>query len=478
MTLRDYWDIVRRSWVIIVISTLAGLILGLGLSLATTPVYQAQAQLFVSVQSADEVYSAYSGGLFVQERVTSYVDIVDSPGVLEDVIDELALDVTVNELAGQVSANAPRGTVLLNVVGTSTDPALAAEIANTAAEALGRQIVRLETTESGAKPVRAQLIKPADEPTAPVTPRTQLNMALGGLLGLMVGVGVAVLRHTLDTTVKTSDDVEAASGSTSLGTVLFDPEAKDSPLVTLRGSARGEAFRMIRTNLRYVDVDNPPRTVVITSSVPGEGKTTTACNLAIAMAQAGAKVLLVEADMRRPRVADYLGVDGSVGLTDVLIGLIEVDTAILKQGRGLPHFLPSGAIPPNPSELLGSRHMGELLQGLGNQYDVILLDTPPLLPVTDAAILATAADGALLISRHGSTRREQVQAAAESLEQVGARLLGTVLNFAPAKRGSQYGYGTNYGYGYGYGQRSKGEEGPGGRRLLSPNDMPEPQPHA
>ena len=294
------------------------------------------------------------------------------------------------------------------------------------------------------------MIKPAEVPGSPISPRTRLNLLLGLLLGGLIGVGIAVLRHTLDTSVKSSEALEEAADSTPLGTVIYDPDAGASPLVTLRGTPRAEAFRTIRTNLQYVDVDNPPRSVVVTSSLPGEGKSTTACNLAIAVAQAGAKVLLLEADLRRPKVAEYLGVDGSRGLTDVLIGKAPLDSTIIHWNRGMMDFLPAGAIPPNPSELLGSRHMADLLKYLRSRYNVVIIDAPPLLPVTDAAILATVVDGAILVAKYGSTTSEQVADSADALRQVNARILGTVLNFAPVRRRKKYGYGYEYGYGYGY----------------------------
>lgn len=466
MTLQDYMTLLRRSWLLIAIATVVGALIALGLSLAMTPVYQAQSQLFVSVKSAGAAGDAYSGGLFVQQRVKSYVDVVDSPAVLDPVIKELELDKNYVTLAGQVSAQTPPNTVLLNVTATDTSPIQAARIANATATSYAQEIARLEgaATKDGLPrlgsnqsqiPVQATVIKPAEVPGAPISPRTQLNLLLGALLGLLLGVGIAVLRHTLDTSVKTVEDLEVAADSTPLGVVTFDPEAKTNPLVTLRGTPRAEAFRSIRTNLQYVDVDNPPKSVVITSSLPGEGKSTTACNLAIAVAQAGSKVLLLEADLRRPKVAEYLGVDGSRGLTDVLIGQARLDDTIIHWQRGLLDFLPAGAIPPNPSELLGSHQMAELLAELTRRYDIVILDAPPLLPVTDAAILSTAADGAILVTRQGTTRREQVQDSADSLRQVNARILGTVLNFVPLRKRRRYGYGYEYGYGYGYGYESK-----------------------
>jgi capsular exopolysaccharide synthesis family protein len=470
VTLHDYLGILRRSWPLILIATVVGALVALGLSLTMTPIYQAQSQLFVSVKSAGQVGDAYSGGLFVQQRVKSYVDVVDSPAVLDPVIQDLGLDMTYTQLAPQVSAQTPPNTVLLNVTATDTSPTQAAKIANAVAASYANEIARLE----GAKrtgdglprlevdnqsenqvPVEATVIKPAEVPTSPVSPRTSLNVLLGLLLGLLIGVGIAVLRHTLDTSVKTVEDLEEAADSTPLGVVTYDPEATTNPLVTLRGTPRAEAFRSIRTNLQYVDVDNPPRTVVITSSLPGEGKSTTACNLAIALAQAESKVLLLEADLRRPKVAEYLGVDGSRGLTDILIGQASLDNTVVHWQRGLLDFLAAGAIPPNPSELLGSHQMAELLKELGNRYDIVIIDAPPLLPVTDAAILSTAADGAILVAKQGSTKVEQVQDSTDALRQVNARVLGTVLNFVPMKKRKKYGYGYEYGYGYGYGYGTK-----------------------
>lgn len=470
MTLHDYLTILRRSWPVILIATIVGTLIALGLSLAMTPVYQATSQLFVSVKSAGAAGDAYTGGLFVQQRVKSYVDVVDSPAVLEPVIEELGLDSTYIGLASQVSATTPPNTVLLNVSATDTSPAQAAKIANAVAASYANEIARLEgakTTMDGLPrlggngnqiPVQATVIKPAEVPTAAIFPRTQLNVLLGALLGLLVGVGIAVLRFTLDTSVKSSEELEQSADSTTLGVVTFDPDAKTNPLVTLRGTPRAEAFRSIRTNLQYVDVDNPPRTVVITSSLPEEGKSTTACNLAIAVAQAGSKVLLLEADLRRPKVAEYLGVDGSRGLTDVLIAQATLDNTIIHWQRGLLDFLPAGAIPPNPSELLASHQMADLLAELAKRYDLVILDAPPLLPVTDAAILSTAADGAILVARHGTIKREQVADSADALRQVNARIFGTVLNFVPMRKRRKYGYGYEYGYGYGYEPKESGKD--------------------
>ncbi len=463
MTLQDYATILRRSWIVIVTATAVGTLLALVMSVLATPVYQAQAQLFVSVKSANQVGEAYSGGLYVQQRVQSYVVVIDSPAVLEPALAELGLNIPYPDLAAKVSAQSPPNTVLLDVSATDPDPDQAARIANSVAASYATEIARLESSspntpspsptaspdndgQTSDAPVQATVIKPALAGVK-IAPRTGTNVLIGLILGLFVGVAIAILRHTLDTTIKTAEEAEQAAGATVLGAVAHDPEAQSNPLITLRDSPRAEAFRTIRTNLQYVDVDNPPKAVVITSSMPGEGKSTTACNLAIAIAQGGARVLLMEADLRRPKVAEYLQVDGSRGLTDVLVGRMPLPRSVIRWQRGLLDLLPAGSIPPNPSELLGSRHMAAVLSQLRTRYDMIIIDAPPLLPITDAAILSTVVDGAILVARYGVTRRDQLIEAAEALNQVNSRVLGTVINFVPLRRGRRYGY--EYGYGYG-----------------------------
>jgi len=282
----------------------------------------------------------------------------------------------------------------------------------------------------------------------PVAPKPLRNLGLGLLLGLLVGVGLAVLRERLDTTVKSNAVLTELTSAPTLGTVVFDPSAKRAPLVAQAGgrSPRSEAFRQLRTNLQFINVDQPPRVVVVTSSVPDEGKSSTAVNLAMSIAQAGRTVLLVEGDLRRPRAAEYLGLEGAVGLTNVLVGQVGVDDVLQPWGVGGLWVLPSGSIPPNPSELLASQNMIELLDSLRTRFDVVVIDSPPLLPVTDGAVTAARADGALLVVRYGSTTRAQVSAAAAALHAVDAKLLGCVMNMVSPKDSEAYSYAYDYSY--------------------------------
>ena len=284
------------------------------------------------------------------------------------------------------------------------------------------------------------------------------------MLGLLLGVGVAVLREVLDTSVKSPADAVHYARAPVVGNLAFDPVYEKQPLLSdIAGHApRAEAFRVLRTNLQFLDVDKQSKVITVTSSLPQEGKTATAVNLAIALAQAGNRTLLVDADLRRPKVAEALGVEGNVGMTTVLLGKVTLDEALQTHVRSGLKVLTSGAIPPNPAELLQSTTMTEFVDSLRGEYDVVLFDSPPLLPVTDAALLASQSDGAIMVIRHGKTTREQLAASVERLENVGARALGVVLNMVPTRMMNKSSYGYGYGYGYGYAPhpgRRKAEEG-------------------
>jgi capsular exopolysaccharide synthesis family protein len=205
---------------------------------------------------------------------------------------------------------------------------------------------------------------------------------------------------------------------------------------------------VLRTNLSFIDVDQHAKALVVTSSVPGEGKSTVASNAAIAMAGAGQKVLLIDGDLRRPQVATLLGLEPTVGLTSVLIGASDLDESAQHHAPSGLDVLTAGLLPPNPAELLQSRAMHELLEAARARYDVTIIDAPPLLPVTDAAVMASLTDGAVLIVRHGKTKRDQLTGAVARLAAVGSAPLGLVLNMAPGRRSGSYGYGYGYGDGH------------------------------
>ena len=453
MDLRDYVRLLRRRWRLIALCTLLALAAATTATLTQTKVYTAKAQLFVSAQdraSSSDISSAYTGGLFTQQRVKSYISIISSVRMGGLVRDSLRLPDSAASIAHQITASAPLDTVLINVSVKDRDPARAQQIANAIGSVFPGLVDQIEKPVGGGpSPVKVSMVQSALLPTSPTSPRPKLNLALGLLVGLAIGVGGAVLRETLDTTVKAPDVAEELVGAPMLGAITYDPEAAKRPLVVhvSPSSVRAEAFRQMRTNLQFVDIEHALRSVVITSSIPGEGKSTTTCNLAITLAQAGVRVVLIEGDLRRPRIADYMGIEGAVGLTSVLLGRTALEDAIQPWGDGTLQVLASGPLPPNPSELLGSAGMSELLRTLEGQFDLILIDAPPLLPVTDAAVLGAICSGVLMLIRSNSTRREQVARATATVNAVGATILGTILNMVPTKGPDAYAYGYGYGYG-------------------------------
>lgn len=453
MDLRDYLRVLRRRWLLIAATTLLFVLAAAGLTALATPQYSSTAQLFITTQQSDTASDTYQGGLFSAQRVTSYADLVTKSTVLAStVIADLDLDETPTELQEQVTASVVLDTVNLEITVTDPDAAMAQAKAQSYATGLVDMIRQLETPEGETTaPVRATIVDPADLSTSPVSPKPARNIALGLLLGLIIGAAVAVLRELLDTSVKTPDDLLSATDAPVLGGITFDPSARQTPLVTsLEPHApRVEAFRVLRTNLQFVEVDNPDKVFVVTSAVPEEGKSTTSVNLAITMAQAGHRTLLIEGDLRRPKATASLGLDYAVGVTTVLLGKVTLDDAIQKHPDSDLDVLASGTIPPNPAELLQSNAMADLLKQIRDRYDMVIIDAPPLLPVTDAALLASQADGALLVVRYGKTTKDQLAQAVGRLHQVDATPIGVVLNMVPNKRrSSAYGYGYGYGYGY------------------------------
>jgi capsular exopolysaccharide synthesis family protein len=431
--LRRYLLIVRERWRVVT----AGLVLGVGAAAIATwavvPVYEADVTLFVAAQdSAGDAAQAYQGSLMSQQKVKSYTRLVTSERIRQDVARRgLAPE------PDAIRADVQPGTVLLTITAVDPSPNRAQLLADAAAEAFSGLVAELERPTGGGQPaVAVKVVEHARLPVTPVSPRPVSNGVLGVLIGLATGVGAALVRNALDTSIRSVEMLQDLVTAPSLGTVAFDPRASTRPVITYPHSAspRAESLRRIRTNLQFVDVDHPARTIVITSSLPNEGKSTLSCDLAVTLAEAGRTVAVVDADFRIPRIGDYMGLESAVGLTSVLIGHARLEEALQPCGRGGMTVLASGPIPPNPSELLASRHVVDVLELLAARFDVVLVDTPPLLPVTDAAILASRCDGAVLVVRHGRTTKQQVKESVNALEAVSARLLGTVTTMTPRTR--------------------------------------------
>lgn len=457
MELRDYLRILHKYWVLILATALVGIAVGAGVSLMATPQFQTTTQLYVSVRGEGQAIGDLAqGSTLARQSVSTYASIVRTESVLGPVIDELNLDTTSSALAGQVAAHAPLDQSLVLITVTGTDPAQTADIANAVGQSLKdlvEQNLEAPATEGSPSLVSLNIVQPAAVPTAPVSPRVPLNIGLGLLVGLVLGVAAAFGRAALDTRVHSLTDIERATDSPILGGIAFDPDANSRPLVVHSDprNPRAESFRTLRTNLQFLTLNRGDggrgRSFVLSSAGPGEGKSTTAVNLALALAETGSRVALIDGDLRLPMIAKYLGIEGAAGLTNVLIGQTEVSDVLQRWGQGSLYILPAGRIPPNPSELLGSRAMGELLDTLTNHFDFVIVDAPPLLLVTDAAILSNIADGALLVAASGITRTQHLTSAVQSLGTAGGTLLGVVATMLPLKGPDSTGYGSYGAYG-------------------------------
>jgi capsular exopolysaccharide synthesis family protein len=423
----------RAHWLLVVILATFGGALAGAYSWLQTPLYRTSAQLFISISGGGETGAAdlNQGGTFAERRVRSYANMVDSPAVTAEVINDLGLPYTTEELARSVSASSPLNTVLLNITVTDPSPERARDIANAVAVEFTHYVTELETpTGELVSPVKATVTKPALLPAAPISPNTKLNLALGIIVGLAGGGVIAALRFTLDKTIHGRRDIAAIADAAIVGEVADDSKTKKRPLIVDDPSSpRAEAFRRLRTNIRFLSIDEPIRSLVVTGSVPDEGKSTVAANLAIAIAQAGESVVLIDGDLRKASLASLFAVPGGVGLTSVLLGDVPLKDAMQQWRPDLPlHVITSGPIPPNPTELLGSRRLTETVEALLALNMVVIFDSPPLVPVTDAAVLARATQGALVVARVGFTRSDHLDTTIEALRNVDARILGVVAN--------------------------------------------------
>jgi capsular exopolysaccharide synthesis family protein len=450
LNLLDFIKLLRSRWLTVCVTVVLTVFGAVLVTLLTTPLYEASTRLFVSTTAGSSVSDIYQGNRFSQERVVSYAELLMGETLAQRTIDKLGLVMSPEELQEHVKASAKLDTVLINVKVRDKSPVQARDIANTLSDEFVGMVSQLETPVNGARPdARVVVEQRASIPGHPVVPETARNIAIGLALGVGLAIGLAVLRDTLDNTIKDRQTLENITGVGLVGSVPLDKERRSEPAISFEtdNSVIAEAFRKLRTNLQFLAVDNPPRVIVVTSSTPNEGKSTTSINIALALAEAEHNVVLVDGDMRRPMLHEYLGLVGPVGFSTVLSGGASLSEVLQETKFPRLTALTAGTVPPNPSELLGSLAAQKILSELRGQFDYVIVDTSPLLAVTDAAILAVNSDGVLIMARSGRTKREQLTHAVRNLQDVGAPLLGAVLTMTPTRQNVAYSYGYYGAYG-------------------------------
>lgn len=436
MQIHELLAILRTRWRIIVATVLAVVAVAAVITLRTPPTYQAHTRVYLSAQGDEGSVNMYQ---MPTAELDTILEVAQSPIVLDPVREELGLEP--GDILG-VTAAATTGTPLIDINVNARTPEAAAGVATAVATTLAEVSPDFsQMLASSGGEVQARTIVAASPPGAPTSPDVTRNLTLALLAGLLLGIGFALLRHNLDTRIRTVTDLADMTGTPVLATVPL--RKGEDGLVFMETdpfSPHAEAIRRLRTNLMFVDVTTRKHSFLVTSPMPSEGKTTTAVNLALAMADAGTRVVLVDADLRNPSVAKTLGLEGTVGLTTVLLGRATLDDMLVRWGDHELYVLPAGEIPPNPSELLGSEAMEDLFVELRERFEFVLVDTAPVLPVTDATVVDRLTGGSLLVVAANRTRKRHVAEALRTFETSGASIAGTALTMAPLESVAYYGY--------------------------------------
>jgi non-specific protein-tyrosine kinase len=403
----------------------------------------------VTVSSTDSAFAARAANAYAN----AYITVSQNQYVSAQQGVETQLQNQINAVQGQVFT-------VENQISLATSPSsittLNASLGNLEGElqTLRNQLTQVQV-DVAQTPSGGRMVTPATVDRAPVSPKPVTDSLLFGVVGLLLGVALALLLERIDDRIRNKEDLERVStGLPTLGLIPNVEDWRDEHSTFLVAAQRpksppAEAYRGLRTSIQFLGFDQTVKTLQITSPVAAEGKTTTAANLAVTMALTGQRVVLVSLDLRRPRIHEFFGLSNDVGFTSVMVGDANLEDALLPvAGYESLYLLPSGPIPPNPSELLGGTRAAEILRALSENSDLVLIDSPPAMPITDASVLAAHVDGVLLVVVAGSTTRKDIRRSLETLGRVGAKVVGVVLN--KASEGDSYGY-----YRYGYAPKSE-----------------------
>ena len=496
LSLRHYIDVIlRRKWLVVTATALA-IAAALAYTLFQSPVYQAETTVLIEREQGLGRLLEASGEFFIDRSIRTQMELIKSRDVLSRAVialnpnldaDPALLAIQVEQLGDDVRVSQIASTDLVTVTARAPEPALARARANAVAEAYVAHIVdarvesvnralevtssrlalggpgvnigatqlyeqlqqvqqELELAKAAGQIVGLRIVDPALLPQRPVGPRLWLNLTLGATLGMVLGVASAFGLEYLDRKIRSDLDVKAAVGLPVLG-LIPQWEIKTNPhMVTLEKdpkSAFAEAFWVLRANLQFAGVDQPLRSILVTSPAPAEGKSLIAANLARAFVLDGHRVLLLEGDLRRPTLRQGFGLPEGPGLTSILMGEEDLESC-LPEIEGMD-FLRAGIRPPNPAQLLGSQRMTSHLQSTEERYEMVIIDGPPVLGFADALVVGRHTGGILLVIRANFTDRDAAVEATEVLQGVNLHTLGVALNSVrPGYRGYRYRYYQKY----------------------------------
>jgi len=349
-------------------------------------------------------------------------------------------------MAKRIGVDVVEGTAVMQIRAATGSPEGAARLARAVTEQFVDTVEGLETPSGGSTSnIEARVIREAQVPQAPSSPVAWRNILLSIVVGLALGLIVAFLRERADPVVRSSEEVEEITNLPVLGRIPNESKRAGRGLGGVAGTPRVEAFNTLRTNLQFIQTAGDSNAFVITSARAGEGKSSTVANLAASLNLSGQRVLVIEADLRRPRLGDYMGLTSRVGLTNVLVGNAALADVLQPFGEGNVMFLGAGALPPNPVELLSSQALADLLNQVRQHFDLVLIDAPPLLPVADAVILSQQAQNLILVTGLGVVERQDFARCRASLEPMEVKVAGVVLNRVPvADSASSYSYSYSY----------------------------------
>jgi len=526
LDLRQYYSLfLHWSWLILLVALMAGAV-SFFFSNRMTPFYQSSTTVLLNAAPATKV-TDYSSVMMSEQLTSTYSQMMAKDPVLSQAAEQVGLANPLEDLKKWITVTPIRDTQLIEVAVETTNPELSARIANAIVTVFAAQIeeiqaqrfslskatlesqmadtekqistystqaerafiteeknrldtkvtqyreiysnlllsyeqIRLSEAQSVSSIVQVELATPN---FTPVKPKVMRNTLLAAMVGFLMAAGAIAASEALDDTIKTPEDISRKFKLPVLGVINHHAPETDSPItLTDPRSPTAEAFRTLRTNVSYTSVDRPLRTLMVTSAEPGEGKTTIIANLGVVMAQNGKQVIVADCDLRHPRVHTSFGLANRLGMSTLFAQTTDALNGT-PQPTKVEHLsvVTTGSLPPNPAELMGSQKMRSILTSMSQSADVILIDTPPILAVTDAAAIAPSLDGVLLVVHPGKTRASALRQALEQLRQVNAHVLGIVLNDV-VTRGKAYGYHYKYYRNYAayqsyYGTKVKGKNG-------------------